>query len=144
MQLSIPLRLALLIIELSPAGTATVDQLVCKGRIQPCLQQTSVQTVAAKIMEELHSDTQADIVQEMEAENSEAILAEMKSESADNVRKLSQYEADTAGGLMNIDQVTPMTILLHFLYQEELPYMKNNSLGIPWMQQDHLCKVDKE
>jgi len=60
-------------------------------------------TVAAKIMEELHSDTQADIVQEMETKNSEAILAEMESESADNVRKLSQYEADTAGGLMELE-----------------------------------------
>jgi len=63
-------------------------------------------TVAAKIMEELHSDTQADIVQEMETKNSEAILAEMESESADNLRKLSQYEPDTAGGLMELEAFT--------------------------------------
>jgi magnesium transporter len=59
--------------------------------------------VAAKIMEELHSDTQADIVQEMESKSSEAILAEMESESAENLRKLSQYEPDTAGGLMELE-----------------------------------------
>jgi len=62
--------------------------------------------VAAKIMEELHSDTQADIVQELEPENSEAILAEMESESAENLRKLSQYDADTAGGLMELEAFT--------------------------------------
>ncbi|MFT5810791.1 MAG: magnesium transporter [Gammaproteobacteria bacterium] len=56
--------------------------------------------VAAKIMEELQTDTQADIVQEMEAANSEAILSAMDSTSADNVRKLSLYDPDTAGGLM--------------------------------------------
>lgn len=57
-------------------------------------------SVAARIMEELHSDTQADIVQEMEAEESEAILSAMDAESAEGVRRLSQYDPDTAGGLM--------------------------------------------
>ncbi len=63
-------------------------------------------TVAAKIMEELHSDTQADIVQDLEAKNSEAILAEMEIESADNLRMLSQYDPDTAGGLMELEAFT--------------------------------------
>jgi magnesium transporter len=62
--------------------------------------------VAAKIMEELQSDTQADIVQELESKSSEAILAEMESESAENLRKLSQYDADTAGGLMELEAFT--------------------------------------
>lgn len=63
-------------------------------------------TVAAKIMEELHSDTQADIVQDLEAKDSEAILAEMEIESADNLRMLSQYDPDTAGGLMELEAFT--------------------------------------
>lgn len=63
-------------------------------------------TVAAKIMEELHSDTQADIVQDMASEDSEAILAEMETESADNLRMLSQYDSDTAGGLMELEAFT--------------------------------------
>jgi len=58
---------------------------------------------AAKIMEELHTDTQADIVQEMESESSEALLSAMDSVSAEGVRKLSQYDADTAGGLMELE-----------------------------------------
>lgn len=59
--------------------------------------------VAAKIMEELHSDTQADIVQEMETESSEALLSAMDYESAEGVRRLSQYDPDTAGGLMELE-----------------------------------------
>ena len=62
--------------------------------------------VAAKIMQELHTDTQADIVQELEPEDSEAILAEMTSESAENLRRLSQYDPDSAGGLMELEAFT--------------------------------------
>ena len=62
--------------------------------------------VAAKIIEQLHTDTQADIVQELEDEDSEAILAEMEAESAANLRRLSQYEPDTAGGLMELEAFT--------------------------------------
>ncbi|MFT5657347.1 MAG: magnesium transporter [Gammaproteobacteria bacterium] len=62
--------------------------------------------VAARIMDELHSDTQADIVRDMQAEDSEAILAAMDTRSADDVRRLSQYEPDTAGGLMELEAFT--------------------------------------
>jgi len=60
-------------------------------------------SVAAKIMEELQTDTQADIVQELEQEDAEAILSVMDVESAEDVRKLSQYDPDTAGGLMELE-----------------------------------------
>lgn len=60
-------------------------------------------SVAAKIMEELHTDTQADIVQELKLEDSEAILQAMDAEAAAGVRKLLQYEPDTAGGLMELN-----------------------------------------
>jgi magnesium transporter len=60
-------------------------------------------SVAAKIMDELHTDTQADMVQEMEWENSEAILAAMEPEKAISVRRLSEYDPDTAGGLMELE-----------------------------------------
>jgi len=59
--------------------------------------------VAAKIMEELQTDTQADIVQELGKENAEAILSAMESGAADDVRKLTQYRPDTAGGLMELE-----------------------------------------
>lgn len=60
-------------------------------------------SAAAKVMEELQSDTQADIVQDMGIENAEAILSEMDFESAEDVRKLTQYDPDTAGGLMELE-----------------------------------------
>ena len=60
-------------------------------------------TVAAKIMEELHTDTQADIVQDIKEANAEAILSVMDAESAEDVRKLSQYPQNTAGGLMELE-----------------------------------------
>jgi magnesium transporter len=63
-------------------------------------------TVAARIMGELHTDTQADILQDLEMQESEAILAEMEFESAENLRRLSQYDPDTAGGLMELETFT--------------------------------------
>lgn len=63
-------------------------------------------SVAAKIMEELHTDTQADLVNEMRKSDAEAILSAMDVESADDVRKLSQYPPDTAGGLMELEAFT--------------------------------------
>ncbi|MGB5603367.1 MAG: magnesium transporter [Gammaproteobacteria bacterium] len=60
-------------------------------------------SVAAKIMEELHTDTQADLVQEMKAEKAEAILSAMDVESAEDVRKLTEYDPETAGGLMEVE-----------------------------------------
>jgi magnesium transporter len=60
-------------------------------------------SVAAKIMEELHSDTQADIVAELEPEEAEAILLEMDPDEAAGVRRLAEFEPDSAGGLMEMD-----------------------------------------
>ena len=58
---------------------------------------------AAKIIQELHADTQADIVQVMEKESSKAMLSEMDFDSAENVRKLTQYDPESAGGLMDLE-----------------------------------------
>lgn len=63
-------------------------------------------SVAAKIMEELQTDTQADIVNELKEKNAEDILFEMDYETAENVRELSQYDPDTAGGLMELEAFT--------------------------------------
>ena len=60
-------------------------------------------SVAAKIMEELPSDTQADIVTEMDSEEAEAILAEMDPDEAAGVRRLAEFEPESAGGLMELD-----------------------------------------
>lgn len=81
--------------------------------------------VAAKIMEELQTDTQADIVQDMKAENAEAILSAMDVESAEDVRKLTEYDPDTAGGLMELEVFsflsddTVGTVLLRMIEADE-------------------------
>jgi magnesium transporter len=80
--------------------------------------------VAAKIMEELQTDTQADIIQDLSPTNAEAILAEMEDDAAEEVRKLSQYADDTAGGLMELkafsfrDTDTVATVLQKILEQD--------------------------
>lgn len=55
---------------------------------------------AAEIIDELDSDIQADLIGDMSDENADAILAEMDAEDAADVRRLVQYDDDTAGGLM--------------------------------------------
>ncbi len=55
---------------------------------------------AAEILDELDSDLQADLIGDLDAEDAEAILAEMEPDDAADVRRLVEYEDDTAGGLM--------------------------------------------
>ena len=56
--------------------------------------------VAVRIVEELDSDDRADLIDELDLGDAEAILARMDPEDAADVRRLIQYESDTAGGLM--------------------------------------------
>lgn len=55
---------------------------------------------AARIVEEMESHRQADVLGELEDEQAEAILSEMDPEEAHEIRKLLEYDEDTAGGLM--------------------------------------------
>lgn len=55
---------------------------------------------AVQIMDEMDSDVQADLIGDMEDAEAEAILNQMDPEDAADVRRLSAYEDDTAGGLM--------------------------------------------
>lgn len=55
---------------------------------------------AADVLEELDSDVQADVVGEMGEAEAEAVLNEMDAEEAEDVRRLIEYDYDTAGGLM--------------------------------------------
>jgi magnesium transporter len=57
-------------------------------------------TIAADILDELPSDVGADIVAELDTDFAEAVYAEMSQEDADDLRELSNYEWDEAGGLM--------------------------------------------
>ena len=63
-------------------------------------------SVAAKILEELPTGTQADIVQDLGKKSADAILSAMDSGNAEDVRKLTRYDPDSAGGLMEPDAFT--------------------------------------
>ncbi|SMX41457.1 magnesium transporter [Actibacterium lipolyticum] len=55
---------------------------------------------AVEILDEMDSDIQADLLGDMEDADAEAILSEMDAEDAADVRRLVEYDDDTAGGLM--------------------------------------------
>ena len=61
---------------------------------------------AVEIFDELDSDVQADVIAELDTEDAEAILAGIDPEDAAGVRRLTNYESDTAGGLMLADAFT--------------------------------------
>jgi magnesium transporter len=55
---------------------------------------------AAEILVEMPSAEQADLLSALREETAEAILRAMEPDEAEDVRELSQYESDVAGGLM--------------------------------------------
>jgi len=61
---------------------------------------------AAEIIDELHSDVQADVIGELDEDDAEAILSEMDAEDAADVRRLAEYDDETAGGLMGAEAFT--------------------------------------
>lgn len=66
---------------------------------------------AAAIIHEMMSDDRADILMELHEEDAEAILTELKPAEAARIRKMIEYDAETAGGIM---------ITEYFKYYESL------------------------
>jgi magnesium transporter len=59
--------------------------------------------VAARAMENLQTSVQADIVQELGEQSAESLLLEMAPKDAEELRRLTQYDPNSAGGLMETD-----------------------------------------
>jgi len=57
-------------------------------------------TQVAPIVEEMASDLRVDVLAEMDKQDADAILDELEEEDAIEIRELSAYPSDTAGGLM--------------------------------------------
>ncbi len=57
-------------------------------------------TKAAEIIAQLSSDDQADLVAELDDDDAQRIMEKLDENSAENLRRLSPYDADSAGGLM--------------------------------------------
>lgn len=58
---------------------------------------------AVEILDELDSDVRADLIGDMEDIEAEAILSGMEPEDAADVRRLAEYDDNTAGGLMMME-----------------------------------------
>jgi len=58
---------------------------------------------AAAILNKMESDDQADLIMELDDTDAQAILNEMEPAEAASVRKLLNYEFDTAGGMMHTE-----------------------------------------
>lgn len=84
---------------LSPEDAATLLERIPQNQAIEAIENAEVET-AASILNELYSDDQVDILAELDTIDAEAILDEMHPEEAENVRRLIQYDSDTAGGLM--------------------------------------------
>ncbi|MDG1378175.1 MAG: hypothetical protein P8P56_14460 [Yoonia sp.] len=70
------------------------------------LMETLDATRAVEIMDEMDSDVQADLIGDMDDAEAEAILSQMDAADAADVRRLSEYENNTAGGLMMTELFT--------------------------------------
>ncbi len=58
---------------------------------------------AAAILNEMESDEQVDLIMELDDEDAQAILSEMNPTEAASIRKLLNYQYDTAGGMMHTE-----------------------------------------
>ncbi|PRY26440.1 magnesium transporter [Aliiruegeria haliotis] len=58
---------------------------------------------AAEVLDELASYVQADVIGEMNTAAADAVLAKMDAENAADVRRLAEYDEETAGGLMSAE-----------------------------------------
>lgn len=109
----LPAELAAELVEEAPHAAAT--ELV--DRMEPAR--------AAEVLEELDSDLQADLIGELDDADAEAILTHLDSEDASDVRRLIEYDDDTAGGLMVAeafsfpDTETVGAVLRSFMREDE-------------------------
>jgi Mg/Co/Ni transporter MgtE len=111
-----PADLAEIMEDLSPAERqsiiASLDEETAAGVLGELDKRLTTQIVekldpekAADILEEMAPDAAADVLAEMSSEASEEVLDEMPGREAEEVRELLQFDAATAGGMMNPDFV---------------------------------------
>ncbi|SPF81672.1 magnesium transporter [Pseudoprimorskyibacter insulae] len=93
------------VLELVPAEMAAILIEEAPNEVAVELVEMLESNRAAEILEELDSDIQADVIGELDDADAEAILNEMDEEDADDVRRLAQYDDNTAGGLMMVEML---------------------------------------
>ena len=86
----------------SPDEAANVVEHLPEGQAADIVERLDAKKVA-EIFDELDAADTADIIQELDAEDAEEILAQMDPDEAKDVRTLTSYAPDTAGGIMSLD-----------------------------------------
>ena len=88
-----------LLTTLHPEDAAELVDELPDPQVVPIVETIPAEATAA-ILRELPSDEGADLVNELPDALAEQILAELEPDEADQVRSLSRYESNVAGGLM--------------------------------------------
>ncbi|ETX01381.1 MAG: magnesium transporter [Candidatus Entotheonella factor] len=95
---------------ISPESAAEVVEQIPEVHAVDLMERLEPEAAAA-IVHELPSDMQADLLGEMQPEHAEAIFEVMPPEEAEEIRTLTQYDDDVAGGIMVTEFLTyPRTI----------------------------------
>lgn len=71
----------------------STDQLSILAKLEP--------DRAADVLDQMEPDDAADLIAELPGARAEQLLSMMEPEEAEDIRRLLEYEPDTAGGLMN-------------------------------------------
>jgi magnesium transporter len=93
---------------------------------------------AADILEEMAPDAAADVLAELSKETSDELLDEMPGQEAEEVRELLEFDAATAGGMMNPEFVF---VGEGSTRDEVLSWMRNQDLNLD--QLDTIVLLDK-
>jgi len=88
-----------LLLMINPEEAADVIEELPESQAADIIEEMDAGSAAA-IINEMTSDDRADLINEMLEEDAEAILIKMHPDEAAKVRKMIEYDPDTAGGLM--------------------------------------------
>ncbi|HWD65623.1 MAG TPA: CBS domain-containing protein [Solirubrobacteraceae bacterium] len=94
-----------------------------------------------RVLDEMEADDAADLLGEMSAAEQAELLARMDPEEAEPVRRLLNYQPDTAGGLM-----TPEPIILapNNTVADALARVRDPDLSVPMAAQVFVCQPPLE
>lgn len=96
---------------------------------------------AADILEEMSADDAADLIADLPAETAARLLALMEPEDAEDVKRLMEYDEETAGGMM-----TPEPVILppDATVAEALAHVRREELPTSLAAQVYVCRPPLE
>lgn len=132
-----PADLADALLELSPTRTIEVIAELPDARVADALEEMvpadQLRILAglpsersAEVLDRMEPDDAADLIAELPAARGEELLELMEPQEADEVRRLLEYESDTAGGLMN---PTPIVLAAEASVAEGLAYIRRREVA---------------